>query len=328
MMGSETSNDADCLWQAPEDEVTRRVVEVIRDLKPQVVITFNRYGGYGHPDHIAIQRATTNAFPLAGDPAYETGQAPYQPQKLYYSSISARQIRLGVALTRLRGQDPRHLGRNKDFDLVAILDHVEPTHTRSTSAIISMPGMQPAPAMPARLAAAALRFPNGCGAGSAPYQGFTRIYPAPTSDRIDEHDLFENVRVDEPVADMTDQDAAARIDRLLDAIELVKANRRAEARHLLRDLIREDNNFEDAWLWMSVAVDSLDQSSICLDNVLRVNPKNAEAAGALYRIRIPEMEMEKRRARLRFYRDFALTSMWFVIAVLLIAALRRSLTDA
>ncbi len=113
---------------------------------------------------------------------------------------------------------------------------------------------------------------------------------------------------------MTDQDAAAsRIDRLLDAIDLVKSNHRSEARHLLRDLIREDNNFEDAWLWMSVAVDLLDQSSICLDNVLRVNPKNLDAAGALYRIRVPEMEMEKRRARLRFYRDMALSSLWVVI---------------
>ena len=119
---------------------------------------------------------------------------------------------------------------------------------------------------------------------------------------------------------MTDQDAAGRIDRLLDAIELVKANHRTEARHLLRDLIREDNNFEDAWLWMSVAVDSLDQSSICLDNVLRVNPKNLEAAGALYRIRIPEIQMQKRRSRLRLYRDMALTSMWLVIMLMLAAA--------
>ena len=115
-------------------------------------------------------------------------------------------------------------------------------------------------------------------------------------------------------------DHADRIDRLLDAVELVKLNRRSEARHLLRDLIREDNDFEDAWLWMSVAVDSLDQSSICLDNVLRVNPKNVEAAGALYRIRIPEMEMEQRRSRLRFYRDLSLTSMWIVITALLTAA--------
>ena len=119
---------------------------------------------------------------------------------------------------------------------------------------------------------------------------------------------------------MSEQESTEHIDRLLDAIDLVKENRRAEARHLLRDLIHEDTNFEDAWLWMSVAVDSLDQSSICLDNVLRVNPKNAEAASALYRITIPEMEMEKRRSRLRFYRDFALGALWLVIAFILFAA--------
>ena len=113
---------------------------------------------------------------------------------------------------------------------------------------------------------------------------------------------------------MIDQASAeARIDRLLDAIELVKENRRDEARTLLRDLIREDNDFEDAWLWMSVAVDSLDQSSICLDNVLRINAKNSEAAGALYRIRIPEIAMEKRRTRLRFWRDVAFSVMWLLI---------------
>ncbi len=120
---------------------------------------------------------------------------------------------------------------------------------------------------------------------------------------------------------MSEPDAAARIDRLLDAIDLVKADQRGEARHLLRDLIREDNNFEDAWLWMAVAVDSLDQSSICLDNVLRVNPNNVEAAGALYRIRIPEMAMQKRRSRLRFYRDLAFTTLWIVIMFLIAAAL-------
>jgi hypothetical protein len=114
-------------------------------------------------------------------------------------------------------------------------------------------------------------------------------------------------------AQSTEDTSAERIDRLMDAIELVKANRMDEARHLLRELIREDNDFEDAWLWMSVTVDSLDQSSLCLDNVLRVNPSNHEAAGALYRIRIPEMQMERRRARLHFYRDMALICMWLLV---------------
>jgi hypothetical protein len=115
--------------------------------------------------------------------------------------------------------------------------------------------------------------------------------------------------------------SAERIDRLLDAIELVRLDRREEARGILRELIREDSNFEEAWLWMSVAVDSLDQSSVCLDNVLRVNPRNMRAAGALYRLRETEIQMEKRRSRYRFYRDTALSLLWLLSLVLLLAVM-------
>lgn len=107
--------------------------------------------------------------------------------------------------------------------------------------------------------------------------------------------------------------AAGRIDRLLDAIELIKADRRPEAVALLRDLIREDANFTDAWLWMSVAVDSPDQASICLDNVLRVNPNHQAAAGALYTLRTPAIEMERRRSTLRMLRDMSVTLLWIII---------------
>jgi len=117
---------------------------------------------------------------------------------------------------------------------------------------------------------------------------------------------------------MTEQEAAeSRIDRLLDAIELLKEDRREDAVNVLRELIREDNDFEDAWLWMSVAVDSLDQSSLCLDNVLRVNPRNDNAAIALHRIRGPEMRMERKRGRIRLYRDLALGGMWLLVMTLL-----------
>lgn len=121
---------------------------------------------------------------------------------------------------------------------------------------------------------------------------------------------------------MTEQeDGTNRIDRLMDAIELVKGDRREEAVDMLRELIQEDSNFEDAWLWMSVAVDSLDQSSVCLDNVLRVNPNNSEAASALHRIRGPEMLFERQRNRLRLYRDLALSAMWLLVIALLYSML-------
>jgi hypothetical protein len=109
---------------------------------------------------------------------------------------------------------------------------------------------------------------------------------------------------------------AARIDRLLDAIELLKQGKRTKAQYVLRDLIQEDSDFEEAWLWMSVAVESLDQSSVCLDNVLRVNPENAAAASALYRIREPDMAVRQQQQRARLYRDVSLASMWLLALIL------------
>lgn len=204
MMGSEYNDDPECLWHNYEHEpeaVTRRVVETLRELKPQVVITFNKYGGYGHPDHIAIQRATTEAFKLAGDPTYITnGLAPYQPQKLYYSSIPAWIIRIGVWRARLRFKNPRALGRNNDIDIVKILDNVEPQHAQ-----INITDY-----MDDWAAASACHQSQGGGRTSSIFpmwlrrivgvkQGFTRIHPAPTHNRIDETDLFANVTLDEPI---------------------------------------------------------------------------------------------------------------------------------
>jgi hypothetical protein len=114
---------------------------------------------------------------------------------------------------------------------------------------------------------------------------------------------------------------AERIDRLVDAIDMIRANRREEARAILSAIIGDDSNFEDAWLWMSVAVDSLDQAAVCLDNVLRINPRNYEAAGALYRIRVPEIAMEKRRARLRFSRDMFTALFWILVVGVMFAVI-------
>ena len=46
------------LCQASPNEVVGRIVEIIRRLKPHVMLTFDQNGGYGHPDHIFIHRAS------------------------------------------------------------------------------------------------------------------------------------------------------------------------------------------------------------------------------------------------------------------------------
>ena len=86
MPGSETSRHPESLcyqWAHHPQTVTDKALHVMRQVEPQVVVTFNRYGGYGHPDHIAIQRATTAAFhQLRAD------ESAGSPQKLYYAAVS------------------------------------------------------------------------------------------------------------------------------------------------------------------------------------------------------------------------------------------------
>ncbi len=89
------------LAQAPREEAVERLVRQIRRLRPQVVVTFDANGGYGHTDHIAIHQITNQAFEQAGDPAHypehlAEGLLPYAPQKLYYGALArstGRQLR-------------------------------------------------------------------------------------------------------------------------------------------------------------------------------------------------------------------------------------------
>ena len=90
---------------APEDEVVGQLVREIREFRPQVVLTFEPGGLYGHPDHIAVSKHTAQAFKLASDPAafpeqLTGGLKPHTPQRLFYSA-RPKGFRLEWA-TRLR----------------------------------------------------------------------------------------------------------------------------------------------------------------------------------------------------------------------------------
>jgi len=131
MPGSPENNHPEALAAAPLDEVAAKIVYYLRMLRPQVVLTFDPIGGYRHPDHIAVHRATVKAFHAAGDPEAFPGEyPPYRPQKLYFHTFSRRFMALAVRLMPLFGQDPRHFGRNKDIDLVSLAGEIFPVHAR------------------------------------------------------------------------------------------------------------------------------------------------------------------------------------------------------
>ncbi|WP_420627355.1 PIG-L deacetylase family protein [Candidatus Leptofilum sp.] len=121
-IGDPANEHPDAFVQADEQEAIGRVVKLIRELRPQVIVTHDETGGYFHPDHIQCWKITVPAFHAAGDPKQypEIGPAPYQPQRLYFTAFPNTWVKVLIFLFRLRGQDPTKFGRNKDIDMTRV----------------------------------------------------------------------------------------------------------------------------------------------------------------------------------------------------------------
>ncbi|MCL2149841.1 MAG: PIG-L family deacetylase [Dehalococcoidia bacterium] len=129
MRGAAENEHPEALMRAPMEEVAKRMVKVMRELKPDVVITHDAGGGYGHPDHIAVHQAVVRAFELAPNPqCYPEAGPPFQAAKLYFSVRPVGFMKLAVRLMPLFGQDPRRFGRNKDIDLTQIMSAEYPVN--------------------------------------------------------------------------------------------------------------------------------------------------------------------------------------------------------
>jgi len=198
MTGAEGNKHPEALAMAPIEEVAGRIVKILRELKPDVVITHDAGGGYGHPDHIAVHNATVKAFYAASDPTQYPEAGPvFQLYKLYFGVRSHGLMKVIVKLMPLFGQNPRRFGRNKDIDLSRMIGAEDPVH-----AVIHLTKQ----AIEIRNKAAACHASQGGGqAHSGPFRifriaeklggarsYFMRAYPPPTSRRR-EKDLFEGV---------------------------------------------------------------------------------------------------------------------------------------
>jgi LmbE family N-acetylglucosaminyl deacetylase len=112
MMGRPGNLDPRNFWTADLDDAARRLTWLIRRYQPDVITTYNAFGGYGHPDHIRTHDVTVLAYPRAGDPAWYPeqlapehggtgpamdagGLAPWTPSKLYEQAIPAS-VRLAI----------------------------------------------------------------------------------------------------------------------------------------------------------------------------------------------------------------------------------------
>lgn len=97
--------DDAAFWRADLLEAANELVVLIRDRRPQVLITYDENGHYGHPDHVQANRVATYASALAGTRSYRPDLgAPWQVQRVLWTAISADTIRTVIRAARAAGE--------------------------------------------------------------------------------------------------------------------------------------------------------------------------------------------------------------------------------
>ncbi|MEU6840785.1 N-acetyl-1-D-myo-inositol-2-amino-2-deoxy-alpha-D-glucopyranoside deacetylase [Streptomyces sp. NPDC046716] len=106
MMGAEQNGRPDSFWSADLDEAAAHLVAVVREVRPQVLVTYDPDGGYGHPDHIQAHRVALRAADLAAEPAFrrDLGE-PHTIAKIYWNRVPRT-----VVEERFRRLDPAPFG--------------------------------------------------------------------------------------------------------------------------------------------------------------------------------------------------------------------------
>jgi len=95
MMGTEPNNNPDVFWQADIEIASQYLVEVIEEVKPHILITYDEFGGYGHPDHIQAHRIAMRASEIAN----------WQIQKIYWNTMPKSVLAQGIAKMKEIGSD-------------------------------------------------------------------------------------------------------------------------------------------------------------------------------------------------------------------------------
>ena len=105
MIGTPPNEKPECFWRADLLEASVELVKVIRETRPQVAITYDDFGSYGHPDHLQAHRVTHYAAMLAAVPGFkpELGE-PWKIQKIYWTAMSKQVLREGITALRAAGE--------------------------------------------------------------------------------------------------------------------------------------------------------------------------------------------------------------------------------
>ena len=97
MIGTPANENPRAFWNADLDEAVAAAVAVVREVRPQVLVTYDENGGYGHPDHIQAHRVAMGAVDAAADPTYrpDLGEA-WSVAKVYWSAVPRSVMQAGL----------------------------------------------------------------------------------------------------------------------------------------------------------------------------------------------------------------------------------------
>jgi N-acetyl-1-D-myo-inositol-2-amino-2-deoxy-alpha-D-glucopyranoside deacetylase len=126
MMGTPANDKPGTFWHADVELAAGELAEVIREVRPEVLVTYNEIGGYGHPDHIQAHRVAMRAVDLAADasfgPPSGPGPGPHQVAKIYWNAMPQSRLRAGLDAVRAAGSGTRFDALDVTADLPPSVD--------------------------------------------------------------------------------------------------------------------------------------------------------------------------------------------------------------
>jgi N-acetyl-1-D-myo-inositol-2-amino-2-deoxy-alpha-D-glucopyranoside deacetylase len=123
MMGTPANENPRAFWNADLDEAIAHAVAVVREVRPQVVVTYDENGGYGHPDHIQAHRVAMGAVAAAADPGYrpDLGEA-WSVGKVYWNCLPRSVLQQGIDALKAAGEESFFGGVESAEDLPFAVD--------------------------------------------------------------------------------------------------------------------------------------------------------------------------------------------------------------
>ena len=117
MMGTPANDRPECFWRADLGEAVREMAAVVREVRPQVLVTYDDNGGYGHPDHIQAHRVALGAVDVAADPAADVAGDPWRVAKVYATAVPRSLLQAGIDHFKAVGDESGFFGVDRAEDL-------------------------------------------------------------------------------------------------------------------------------------------------------------------------------------------------------------------